>query len=251
MPFIPVTPGTATVIAGGPYGAPAVSGYKDLSTLRSELFYDLGSRTDIGNAQLDRYINDAYIDLATSLDIPEPKVSFAFTAVVEQPFYKLPSGVGAIRAVSVHDASDEDAGWRLTVHADASEWRMLANQKGVPRKAFREQGVLILWPMPDSGYVVVVDAKVEPVKLTDPMTFPIFSQQYHEPLLKLAKSKAWDSLQNDEKTLTSEAAASRLINRKTNAEAGTEQNMTASLRPVFTERGLRQLRDRTDREDWP
>jgi hypothetical protein len=246
MPFIVINPATATVVAGGPYGSPAASGYKSFLDLKNELRFDLGSRTDI-ESQLGRWINDAYLDMASSLDIPEPKVSFSFTTVALQPFYKLPAGVGALRLVSVYESGDPTDGYKLDLR-DTDYWRLLPDTSGAPLRVMTEQGVLILHPTPDTAYTVVVDAKVLPVKLTADANYPIFSQEYHEPLLKLAKAKAWESLQNDEKALTTEGSMSRQITRKQTAESGTQQNSNIQLRPIFSKRGFRQLSSREDED---
>lgn len=245
MPFIKIDPAAATVIAGGPYGVPLTSGLKSLADLRSDLAFDLGNRTDLGPANYDRWINDAYVDMASSADIPESKVSLQFDVVVGQPFYKLPSGLGRAMRGAMYSTGDEDEGWKLE-HRDVDYWRMLPNNTGAPRMFAKEQNVIVLWPTPDAAYTIVLDMKIEPVKLTLTTDYPIFANEYHEPLLKLARAKAWESLQNDEKALTSEGSASRVINRKQSGDDNKDQPRHASLRPVFTSRGLRQLRGGED-----
>jgi hypothetical protein len=92
MPYAALKESIATLITSGNLGAPLTSTGETLASLEAELMLQLGSRTDVTPARLKLWINFAYRELCSSLEIDELKGSMSFSLVAGQPLYLLPKG---------------------------------------------------------------------------------------------------------------------------------------------------------------
>lgn len=255
MPSIVLDPALAaaapTVTFGGPDVAGAHPQGKSLAMLRARLVKELGNRTDItvGGTDfsvVDEWINDAYLDLWESLNLPEAKRSYAMTLVPGQPLYLLPGVVGTVRDVSGTDASDGTITQALR-KTDEYAYRKLPVRDDDPTLWFREQQMLVLWPTPTSAQILSVDVITSVAKLTDPAHYPILEDKWHEALFKAAKYRGWEALQNDTKALTTQNEMARLVKRKNETDAGDQAETYPVMRPVFHESQITRLHKKPTR----
>ena len=104
MPFTPLDPSLAAAAPVTGLGAPAVGGDETLESMRNWLRLSLGNRDDIDEGTLNTWINDAYIDVATSTKLDALQGSFLITTVAGQPFYTLPSAVYTVLSISLKNS---------------------------------------------------------------------------------------------------------------------------------------------------
>lgn len=193
MPYLAIDRATATVIPDSPLGAPLTSEGWTLLDFRTELRSALGNRTDVVDDRLDLWINTAYIDLATSLNLPTLKGSLQFDLVGDQPFYILPPQVFAVEGVSVEKTGQvwpEHGGRPLegTTHAD---WRTLPGlTDDVVTKFFTHgRDVLVIYPTPLIVLPVNIEFWIRPDYMTLDVHSPIIPVEWHENIFLSARAK--------------------------------------------------------------
>jgi hypothetical protein len=209
--------------------------------MRSRLILELGNRTDIPVPLWNEWINDAYLDLVNSLELPESYRSFELTTVAGQAFYLLPSTVYTVRDISATDPSLTATGGALE-KLDIYSYRKLPIRSSSPDAWLREQGVLVLWPTPDKEYTLAVDARLQPMKLAADDDYPLLEDKWHETLLKAAKFRAWEAVQNDTKSALVENAVARMVQRQNDRDEREKDTEYPAMRPIFSRRELMALR---------
>lgn len=268
MPYIVLDPALAQPAPALGFGQPETAGGvptgpcspsnsvahpagKSLDQMRVRLRVELGNRsvTDLPDVVLTEWINDAYIDLYGSLDLPESKISFPMTTIVDQAMYLLPNTVDSIRSVSAaNDLSLDTLGAKLD-ESDIHSYRKFPSRQGPPQAWFRENNILVLWPRPDANYSVVLDCRFRPWPLSLPDHYPALDDKWHEALYKGAKYRAWEGLQNDGKAMTTMNEMSRLIQRKTDRSVADRESQYPSMRPIKSARDMMELRRGIPTED--
>jgi hypothetical protein len=249
MPYNVLDPALAaaapTVIFGAPESAGQHPAGKSLGGMRTTLVLELGNRTDLAAAGglLDEKINDAYLDMYTSLDLPESVRSYSLTLVPGQALYLLPSTVDTVRAVSATDPTDGTVGGAIQ-KIDIFTYRKLPVRDDDPESWFREQNMLVFWPTPVAADIVSVDVRIKPAKLSSDTHYPILEDKWHEALLKGAKYRAWEALQNDTKSLTVQNEMVRLVQRRNDRTSGDQDEQYPSVRPIRSRRELMAMRSR-------
>lgn len=250
MPYLVLDPSVAqaapTVTFGGPDLAASHPIGKSLKSLRDRLILELGNRTDLQPSTLNEWINDAYQDLYLSLSLSESKVSFSLTLAPDQPFYMLPAIIESVREISARDPTDNTIGAALEKW-DEFTYRKAPDESGEPIAWFRDNKMLVIWPTPDEAYPLSIDAITKPKPLVGDDDFPVLDDKWHEALFKLAKYRAWEGIQNDTKALTTMNEAMRLVQRKTDHDAGDDNDFYPALRPIFSHDDLKKLRHRKTR----
>lgn len=245
MPYLVIDPAAATEIPFINYGVPETAAQhpfgKSLSLMRARLVLELGRRTDIPDPMWNEWINDSYLDLFNSLELPEANKSFTFTTVVGQALYTLPSRVYTIRNLSITDPARTDSGGNLE-KLDVFSYRKLPIRDGVPDGWLREQGMLVLWPTPDAEYPITVDARLQPMPLAADDDFPILEDKWHEIILRGGKARAWEAVQNDTKAALVTNSVVNLVQRHNNRDEIDNEVEYPSMRPVGSRRDLMALR---------
>lgn len=215
MPYLAIDPNTAVVVPAGTLGEPLTDTGLTLAEMRGQLNLMLGARPDITNPTLDYWINAAYVDIASSLEIDELKGMLSFDLVSGNPFYRLPSVVRAIRMVSVVDTvSYGDLGGRKLTLSDLNAYRRASARSAEPAEYFREKDVLVLYPTPLNARTLVIDVWVRPADLTLDTDSPILPREWHEVILKNARSKAHSDLREFEQAAVAENDFVNLVRRK-------------------------------------
>lgn len=249
MPYIVLDPAAAAAAPVVTFGIPDDDtkhpNGKSLAAMRTRLRFELGNRsvTDLPDSTVNEWINDSYIDLFSSLQLPEATRSFQIILVPDQPMYLLPANIDTVRDVSATDPTETDTGGGLK-KSDIFEYRKRPIQSGDPELWFRDQSILVLWPTPDTADLLTVDCRIKVQKLEADDDYPILEDKWHEALFKGAKYRGWEAIQNDTKALTTMNEMTRLVGRKNDRDAGDKEDAYPSLRPITSHRDLMALRSR-------
>lgn len=245
MPYTVLDPTAAqaapVVVFGAPESIAEHPNGESLKAIRDRLILELGNRNDIPDPFYNEWINDAYQDIFASLALPESKRGFGLTMVVGQSMYLLPASVDTVRSISATDPRFTNLGGTLQ-KTDVYSYRKYPIQTGQPDYWFREQNMLVFWPTPDAAYTVSIDAVIKPALLTSDLHYPALEDKWHEIILKSAKMRAWEAVQNDTKSALVENSVVRLVQRKNDRDAQDNINEYPTMRPVRSQRDLMNLR---------
>jgi hypothetical protein len=215
MPYIALNPADGVAAPVTTLGAPLVGVSMTLAEMRGHLNLMLGGRPDITNTQLDYWINAAYIDIASSLEIDELKGSLNLNLVVAKALYLLPKVVRAIRQVAVVDSvTYGDLGGRKLEKSDLAKYRRSSNRSDEPSEYFREKDLLVLYPTPTQVRQITLDIWIRPAQLVLDEDSPILPFEWHEVILKNARSKAHSDLREFQRAQVSENEFVNLVRRK-------------------------------------
>lgn len=254
MPYTVLDPTLAQAAPAITYGLPEGAGLhpngKSLLAMRTRLRLEFGNRSvaDMPDATINEWINDSYLDITAGMETPESKRSFQITVVAGQALYMLPATVDGVRSVAAYDSTSTDDGRGQPLEkSDSFKFRKRPAQNGDPLEWFREQQMLVLWPTPDESLILTVDAKIKYTKLAADTDYPAIGDEWHEALLKGAKYRGWEALQNDNKALLAMNEQSRLLQRKDDKDGRDQDDMYPSMRPVFRRSDLMTLSRRNPR----
>jgi hypothetical protein len=201
-------------------GAPRVNVGITLNALVEELDALLLRRADIPSERLELWLNEAYIDLATSLELDELRVGLSIELSAEQPLYRLPPNLTITEEVAVLGAL---RGFPLE-KIDLRTYRALEEQLGAPKLFFRQGDMLVLWPSPDRlGYLLVVDGLMAPLPMTLASHSPIVGPEWHEGIKLLAKQKAYSALMEYDKALEAGNDYVQFVRRRTDRKSREER----------------------------
>lgn len=227
MPYIPLDPTVAqaapTTLIGAPLTPPnpgePLPGMS-LVEMRTQLDIQLGGRTDFDDTMFDLWINQSYVDLCTSLDIPELNGSVVISLDPAQALYLLPRQVRAIDMVSVVDTATYGAlGGRKLTKTDKNSYRKAPALNGEPKEYFREGNMLVLWPTPVAIRDLSVDFKIRPDPLVDEDHYPIIPPEWHEVIVRNARTKAHSDLREFDSAGITNNEVVGLVRRKTDPDA--------------------------------
>lgn len=185
MPFVSLDVNTPAVISST-LADPVTGGNgRTLQTFRQQLRAEIGNRTDVGDPELNGWINDAYVRIAAEHELSEFIASVPFTTVADQPFYQFPEWVWNIVFVSRINADDVEDGSQIS-KSSVEEYRQLPFMKGRPTKAFRYKRLLVLWPTPDTPEDLVADCRILPIKMTNDAHQTLLGVAWDEALQRKA-----------------------------------------------------------------
>lgn len=243
MPFLNLDPTAATAVASS-VGAPIVSGEETLDSFRTELAALLGGRADIDPARLDRWINQAYRDLATSFDIPSLNVNFGFTTTGSQAQYLLPTTLLVTRSISVSDTVNypvEEGRPLRKIELDT--YRKLPELDDEPSAYLLLDKLLVFYGTPPGARAISVDAYIKPQKLVNPTDSSVLGAEWDEAILLSARAKAHNGLLEWTQGSLAENAFLSRVRRTRDVKADERTNEVAAFRPARS----RYQRDRIDR----
>ncbi len=213
-----------------PSGTPLENVGKTLAGMQNRLKIELGNRTDLTPTLLAEWINDSYLDLSTSLDLPELRDSILFSTTSGEESYILPASVRIVTQAAWFRA-DTDEGRKLD-KIDSNAYRKLPIRSGTPAKFLQENNILVLWPIPDEALSITLDYKVNVTKLTLPEHSPVIGEEFHEALYLGAKAKAFDALQNFVAAEVMQNRQVRSVRTKLDKRAEEDEGKTGQIRPV-------------------
>lgn len=218
MPYTVISDATATAIAASTLGNPLTSSGETLKTLDDELDAMMGIRADVTPTRRRAWINAAYIDFCSSIEIEDLAGGIGFSLVVNQPLYKLPPEVGAIRGkfgVSVIDpATYGQAGGRPLEKKDLDYYRQHGDLTDEPKEFFKQRQILVIWPTPLNIRSMSIDFWITPLKLANDTDSPIIPVEWHEAILLLARQKGFARVQNYDKAQQSENDFVNFVRRR-------------------------------------
>lgn len=241
MPFTVLDPSLAEAAPSTTLGAPLTGEGMSLLALRGELDAMLGGRADILTSRYDLWINMAYWDLCTSLDIDELKGSLSFDLVIDQPLYLLPQAVDTILGVSIvlPESENINEGYPLD-KIDLSSFRSLVAEDGDPTMFFRLVRMLVFYPTPDAERTVALDVRIRPLDLEDESDCPIVPSEWHEGILLGAAARGHRALREFTDAAAVQNEYVSFLRRRTNREAAEDENRVIG---TSVPRDIRQLRN--------
>lgn len=240
MPFLALDPTTAQAAPAITHGNPLVSTGETLLSLRTELSLRLAGRPDVTTDRLNQWVNFAYIDVCSSLELEELESGFSFNTVIGQPFYKVPISVGSTLLAAIVDAVNYPIeGGLPLIKIDRDRYRREPLLADEPKAFFRQSGMIVLYPTPTAVRTVAVDFKIRPVKLTSDDHSPILPYEWHEAVLLLAKAKGHAALLEPDLAAVAENDWVNFTRRKVDTRAAEDTGKLASMSPVRSNRQLR------------
>lgn len=247
MPYNVIDPAAAAPAPATVIGAPKTNVGKTFLEMQTRLARQLINRTDVTPDMRKEWINDAYIDICSSLKLPELFGSFAITTIVDQPFYMLPDIVEYLRQAAVVDpVTYSFYGGRPLTKITLETYRKQPDETDAVASYFREGEVFVVWPTPDSITTIAVDVKVQPAPLVDDTDCPIIPIQFHEVILKAARAKAFDDLQEFDRAALAENSWISLLRRKEDPLA--EEETTLLVGSSVPRRASDLIRSRSRRD---
>jgi len=232
-------------------GMPRQGFGKTLALMREELRLGLGGRSDVTAERLDSWINDAYADLVSSLQLDEMKGSLRLDTAEGQHLYLLPETVGTLLSVSIQRSwnySLQD-GYNLD-KIDLQTFREMRFLGGPPMSYFRQGQVLVLWPAPSIEHVITVDFRVTPAPLVNDEDSPFIGVEWHRAILLNAKSLAFEDLLEPERATIAENRFVAYVRRRRDKEADEDENrIVGSSVPRKLSELRRSIRKSIFRED--
>jgi hypothetical protein len=222
MPFIALDPEAAEAAPTTTIGQPKTGWGKSLADMEAELAFMLGGRTDVPSDQYRVWINDAYLDVTTSLKLDEQKGSFELLLVAGQPLYLLPPVVHSIQDIALTDPLSIHGGEPLG-KTDRSAYRGLEDLEGGPKMYFRDGDMLVLYPTPDKTYSITVDFRVRPALLVEDTDCPVLGPEWHRAILLRARANAFDDLREFANAAPAENSAVNTVRRRTDREAAEDE----------------------------
>jgi hypothetical protein len=250
MPYVALDPSTAAAAPAWTVGAPLTSVGKTLAAMSAEINSRLGGRTDIDPARISTAINDAYLDVASSLDLSELHASLNVPIVAGQPFYLLPSNFSySTKAELVDTTTYPWQGGTPLDKIDADTYRKLPDDDDQPTAYFIQSGsMLVLYPTPTLDSSVTLECVALPQLLVGDTDSPMLELSLHEGVMLLAWSKMFDSLLEFDNGQLSMNSFVAFMRRRKDRVAAEKSGMIARARGV---RGMRDTRNiRRNRSDF-
>lgn len=225
MPFLALDPAAAEAAPATTLGVPLQNEGMTLGEFRGRLNLMLGGRSDVTPTILDQWINAAYIDICSSLELEELKGSLVMSTVVDQYLYLLPLAVRGVRFVSVIDIETygELGGRKLTM-TDLTSFRRSIERSDEPEEFFRVNKILVINPKPTNIRVLSLDVWIRPTKLVDDADSPIVPEEWHEAILRNARTMAHSDLREWEAAAITGNDFVNTVRRKEDPDAMEEEN---------------------------
>lgn len=249
MPYSVLDKASAAPAPVTTLGAPLISQGQTLDSLREELDASLGGRADILTPRYDLWLNEAYTDLCTSLELDELKGSLALTLVPAQAVYTLPYVVSTIigAALVLPTSENYNGGYPLD-KTDLSAYRSLVAASGDPEVYFRMNDLLVFYPTPKAARTIALDFRIRPLPLTLGTHSPILGVEWHEAIKLGARFRAWKALMQYDKAEPAENDYIKLVRRRTDRQATEDEGRVVGS---SVPRDISQLRRRITRGGRP
>lgn len=215
MPYGPLDPTAAEAAPVLTIGAPLTSTGKTLDGMLTELVLQLVGRTDIDPARITTFLNDAYIDLATSLKLPELNGTYTFETVIGQHLYLLPTQMFATYGAAIVDPVNYSYyGGQPLDKIDLDAYRGLPDRSDQPENYFLHSGMIVLWPTPNAIKTIAVDFQARPLPLAANTDSPVLGVEWHEIIQKMAREKAFEAVLEFQLAALMEASWTKQFARK-------------------------------------
>lgn len=220
MPFTLLAPEYAAPAPATTLGAPKTSVGMTLSSMTNELDALLGRRADVDTERFELWLNLAYVDLCTSLNIDELKGSLGIELEEGQAHYMLPEIVDTIIGASlVLPSSVNRLGGYPLDKMDLATYRSLADDDDEPRIFFRHTDMLVVWPTPSAARTLALDIRIRPQWMAESTDSPILGTEWHEGILLGARQRGFSALMEYDKAAAAQNEYIGFVRRRTDREA--------------------------------
>lgn len=219
------------------FGAPKVEQGETLRTLREKLSISLAQRTDLNTILLNSWINDAYVDVATTFEFNETEFMLSIDLIAGQPFYSLPSNIDYTTnaLLQLPDTTSYREGQRLD-KIDLAMYRRLPDLTATglqaqldPTRYFIYGNVLVLYPAPWIARTLVLDGNVVPMALESETDSPILSREWHRAILLKAREMVLTDNNSPQEALLAANNFARYVQSRTSRKAMEKVNRLATV----------------------
>lgn len=227
MPYNVLDPTGAAPAPATAVGNPLTSVGTTFAEMQNELDAMLAGRTDVTAPRLALWINQAYVQVCTDLQIDELQSSIALTTVADQPAYLVPNAVYTTLGAAVVDPDRYgEFGGRPLTKIDLNSYRRAAVETGDVRTYFRFGQMIVLWPTPEeSGLTISLDFRLRPNFLVNDLDSPLLGIEWHEAILLNARVKAFGALLEFDKEQIADNRYIKHIRTKLDRGAAEQENM--------------------------
>lgn len=234
MPYGTIT--GAAAYTGQVLGMPLLEQGLTLRLMRDQLVKALAGRTDLDRILLDAWINDAYVDVATTFKFPETQFSLSVALVPSQPYYTMPSNIDYTTGanISLPENISFRYGQRLD-KIDLTTYRRLPDLSGTGLQSRLEPGrylvygnVLIVYPMPWIARTLVLDGSLVPQPLVNDTDSPILSREWHRAIVLKAREIVLTDNNSPQEALLAANNFARYVQARTDKTAIEKTNRLAS-----------------------
>lgn len=222
MPYNVLTEDLAEAAPATTIGQPRTSEGETLASMVAELQKMLGNRGDIDDARAKMWINQAYVDTWTSLQLEEALASLDFPLVSGQHIYALPDVVATTIGAAIVDTDDLQGGWPL-IKTDLYGYRRFPDEEGAPTHYFRLGNILVIYPTPEDADTLVLDFRSRPLLLVEDTDSPALGYEWHEVILLNARKKGFSALLEFDKAMPAENDYIQSVRRRRSAEADEDE----------------------------
>lgn len=251
MPYLDIDSAVAIAAPVITDGAPLAAFGHSLLQLRTEVTRSLGNRSDVTGPEVDTWINDAYLLIASSIKLKETKGAFKFTLQSGKYIYLLPPQVQYTTRASLVDATNFpfDGGAPLD-KIDEDTFRRLPNLTDVPDSYFVFGNMLVVHPA-GTAQDVVVEYRLRPKKMVADADCPIFPEEWHRGILLKAKTFAYADLEEWDNRDRAQNDYVSFVREIGDPESEEKSGQYASFRRVNRQRQIRRYDSRLDpREEF-
>ena len=200
MPFTNLSAAGAKAAPSVSLGAPLTNYGLTLEAMRAEVELLIVGRSDIAEDRITGWINEAYLDLFSSVRFPERDESFELVLDAGQHLYMLPEGIENIQGASVvlpSTSSYSDGHPLESIGLD--RYRRLLIRSDEPKYFVRRGNLFVVWPTPSADRTVGVDVSIVPQRLVSASDSPIISEEWHEAIKLGARRRAFSAMLEAEK----------------------------------------------------
>jgi hypothetical protein len=145
---------------------------------------------DISTANAKKYVNRAYRQIALTYSFYESEGTSSFNTVADQSAYAVATvAAGARDIISIRDTTN-----KYNLKPETIQWYneqdVSTDVSSQPLYYVRHGANILLWPLPDAVYAMLVRHRTLPADLSADGDTPKFPEPWHEVLAMLASAKA-------------------------------------------------------------
>jgi len=195
MPYLAINPAAASPVL--PITA-VPSGYPQLFNTYEEVIFRLGNRLDLGQAQIVRWINEAYREVAWLLDLESYRGSGVFVTVPGQHLYQHGSHIRVVSKLTVDYPASQGYEAPCMNKITLEDIRLIpAYDQPLEPRVWAPYGsrLIVVYPVPTIAHNIVADFRTRPRELANLFDSIILEPEHMEGLILCTRAKAFSALQ--------------------------------------------------------
>ena len=218
--------------------------------LQVELNAQLLGRSDVTADRIKLWLNQAQMDLLSSLSLPAMRDSLALVLDADQPFYLLPTAVLSVVGAALSDTvSYPIDGGKPLRKIDLMKYRQLPLESDEPTSFFKHGAdLLVVYPTPTVSLTLALDFVVRVKDMVDDADHPFLGSELDEALLLAAHWKALRALRQTKDSFAAKNEFLDYIKRRIDPAAAEDEGRIVLSSVPRSRSDL--MRDPTRRRDY-